>query len=226
MNKTESELFRQALTEAFVRKYERELAECPESAHCSEVHMQRVNEMINQSVESDRRKDRRKWIVALLVAAALLLSALTVGAYYKEIQAFVEQIYKDHIRLTFNGDSQVVENEELELRYTLGYVPEGYTLKRQELNKAMTYCEWRNAYGEYLIYKQNILNGVDFFLNSEIGESSILSLDKYEVYSRYSEATGYSYIWNDEAYAYKLDSSVALSEEILTLIIQNIREVT
>lgn len=226
MNKTESELFRQALTEAFVRKYERELAECPESAHCSEVHMQRVNEMINQSVESDRRKDRRKWIVALLVAAALLLSALTVGAYYKEIRAFVEQIYKDHIQLTFNEGDHVLENEGLDKRYTLGYVPEGYTLKRVDSERAANYSEWRNEDGDYVIFKQNILLNASYFLNGEVGERVVLSVEGYEVYCRDYGAAGCSYVWNDGAYAYKLDSSVVLSKETLTLIIQNIREVT
>ena len=37
MDKTERELFRRALTEAFVRKYERELADCQENARCSEA---------------------------------------------------------------------------------------------------------------------------------------------------------------------------------------------
>ena len=106
MNKTDKMLFRQALIEAFVRKYERELNECQETAVCSEAHTRRMNEIISQSAQRERRKDHRKWIVALLVAAALLLTACSVYAYQDEIRSFIEKVYEDYIKVTYDDESE------------------------------------------------------------------------------------------------------------------------
>ena len=223
MNKTESELFRQALIEAFERKYERELAECSESAQCSEEHTYHMNEIITQSIEAERRKSRREWMIALLVAAALLLSALTVGAYYKEIQAFIEQINQDHIRLTFNDDSQTAANEEMDLRYTLGYVPEGYTMWQVDSVGLANYSEWRNEEGDYVIFKQSILHNARYYMDDEAVASSLLSVEGYEVYCSDYGAVGCSYVWNDGVYTFILRTSMALTEESLTKMIQSVR---
>ena len=93
VSREERDLFRQAVTEAFIRKFDRELADCPFSADCSEEHLSKMEAIVENSARAEHRKKRRKWIVALLVAAALLLTACTVYAYRGEIREFVEKVY-------------------------------------------------------------------------------------------------------------------------------------
>ena len=62
---------------------------------------------------------------------------MVVDTYHNEIKAFFEKIYEDYIHLTFDDGEQVPTNEGLAIRYTLGYLPNGYTLRRQEFDKTM-----------------------------------------------------------------------------------------
>lgn len=229
MDQNDRMLLRKALTQAFAEKFEEELAVCGETAECSEQHVTAMKAILLQGIRDEQtaeRKSRKKWLVAFLVAAALLLAAITVGAHYKEIKAFFEKIYEDHIHLTFNQGDHVPENEGLAVRYTLGYLPDGYTLRRQESDKTMTYYEWENENGEYIIFTQSVLYGADVFLNGEVGESVVISVGIHEVYCREYGSTGRSYVWNDRDFAYVLRSSVPLSDEALICVIQNIREVS
>ena len=226
MEQNDRMLLRQALTQAFTEKFEEELAGCGMTAACSEEHTQRMEAMIRRQARSQRRKTVGKWVAAILVAAALLLTAITVGAHYKGIKAFFEKIYEDCIHLTFDDGEQAPEDEGLAVRYTLGYVPEGYALKREIQGFSSSHLEWGDEEGEYLVFEQQIISGSEFFVDGETGTSTILICGEYKIYCREHGANGCSYIWNDGVYAYVLDSSVVLSEENLTRMIQNIQEIS
>lgn len=221
MNKTDKMLFRQALTEAFVRKYERELNECQETAVCSEAHTRRMNEIINQSAQRERRKDRRKWIVALLVAAALLLTACSVYAYQNEIRSFIEKVYEDYIKVTYNSGEEIPNSIKVFEHYSLTYVPEDYILTVELYLPTLSRCEWKNAEGQSIKFEQSAVEKANFMLDVEIGETTIISCDKYDVYCRSSD--NYTYIWNDGAYSFKITSSVFLVEETLVHMIESIQ---
>ena len=68
VSREERDLFRQAVTEAFIRKFDRELADCPFSADCSEAHVSRMEAIMDAGIGAARRKKRKSWVVALLVA--------------------------------------------------------------------------------------------------------------------------------------------------------------
>ena len=221
MYKAERELFRRALTEAFVRKYERELAECQETAQCSDEHLRHMNEIISQSAKADRRKDRRKWIVALLVAAALLLTACTVYAYHAEIRDFIEKVYEKYILITFSDSSSAPEVKKIAEKYTLGYVPEGYELVKDDCFPNMHEMEWQDAEGNYLYVKQCNLYGSDFVLDSEFGESSVIPCDQFTVY--YTKSTVHTYVWNNGIYSFQMVSSLPLSIDTLSHIVTSMR---
>ena len=224
MEQNDRMLLSQALTQAFAEKFEEELAGCGMTAACSEEHTQRMEAMIRRQARSQRRRAVGKWVAAILVAAALLLTAITVGAHYKEIKAFFEKIYEDCIHLTFDDGEQAPEDEGLAVRYTLGYVPEGYTLERMEEDGAETYFKWLNEEGEYLIFKQCVLQGSDAFLDGESGETAIIQWGEYAIYCRAHETNVYSYIWNDGEYAYTLVASKTLTEETLALMLGSIQK--
>ena len=224
MDQNDRMLLRKALTQAFAEKFDEELAVCGMTAACSEEHTRRMEAMLRRQARSQRRKTVGKWVAAILVAAALLLTAITVGAHYKEIKAFFEKIYEDHIHLTFNEGEHVPENEELDKRYTLGYVPEGYTLKRTETYGQTNYYQWENADGEYIVFEQYGLLQYNGFLDSEAGESAIIRYSEYEVYCKIQGTGACTYIWNDGEYAYMLLTSNSLSEDTLERILSGILE--
>ena len=224
MEQNDRMLLRQALTQAFTEKFEEELAGCGMTAACSEEHTQRMEAMIRRQARSQRRRAVGKWVAAILVAAALLLTAITVGAHYKEIKALFEKIYEDYIHLAFNEGERVPENEGLRERYTLGYVPEGYTLKRVDSEGSANYSEWWNEAGEYLIFKQRVLQGGDVLLDGESGETTIIQWGEYEIYCRTHETNACTYIWNDGEYAYTLIASKTLTGETLALMLGSIQK--
>ena len=227
MDQNDRMLLRKALTQAFAEKFEEELAVCGETAECSEQHVTAMKAILLQGIRDEQtaeRKSRKKWLVAILVAAALLLTAITVGAHYKEIKAFFEKIYEDYIHLTFNEGEQVPENEELAVRYTLGYVPEGYTLKRQENTSRSAYYLWKNSEGESLIYKQRVIQNADIFMDNKSGETNIIKYDDFEVYCRSHDTGSYTYIWNDGEYVHTLVASKMLPEDTLGRVLNGIQE--
>ena len=213
-------LFRQALTEAFVRKYERELNECQETAVCSEAHTRRMNEIINQSAQRERRRDRRKWIVALLVAAALLLTACSVYAYQDEIRSFIEKVYEDYIKVTYDDESENQEMKIISEYYTLGYVPDGYTLTKEIRIPASMNLEWENAEGQYLAFEQRVLDGTNYGLDGEVGETNVIVCGEYSVYCRSGNV--HTYIWNDGNYSFMITTPYALSDDMLIRLVESI----
>ena len=226
MEQNDRMLLRQALTQAFTEKFEEELAGCGMTAACSEEHTRRMEALIRRQARSQRRKIVGKWVAAILVAAALLFTVITVGAHYKEIKAFFEKIYEDYIHLTFDDGEQAPEDEGLAVRYTLGYVPEGYTLQRTETEGLTNYYQWKNAEGDYLIFRQRVLQGSAAILDGESGGTTIIQCGEYAVYCRAHGTSACTYVWNDGEYAYTLDASKALPKETLALVIESIRQVS
>lgn len=220
MNKTDEGMLRQAFTEAFVRKYEGILSECGETAACSEAHTRRMQEILIQSEQRARRKDRRKWIAALLVAAALLLSACSVYAYHDEIRSFIEKVYEDHIKVTYDNGNEGDEAKKISEYYTLGYIPDGYALTMELRLPVSMKLEWENAEGRYLIFEQRVLDGTNYGLDGEVGETKVIVCGEYSVYCRSGNIC--TYIWNDGNYSLKITTPEALSEEDLTRIIESV----
>ena len=212
-------LMRRALTQAFAEKFDEELAACDVTAACSEVHTQRMAALIGRVSRSAHRKSFKKWLVAGLVAAILLIATITVGAYYKEIKAFCERIYAEYIHLTFVDEG---ENPDEFTTYTLGFVPEGYSLESQDSTSKSVYYRWKNEDGEYLVFEQFALSVFDANIDNEEGASVIRQYGKYEVYYRSHETGICTYIWNDGEYVCILDSSRELPEEHLENIMNGI----
>lgn len=217
VSREERDLFRQAVTEAFIRKFDRELADCPFSADCSEAHVSRMEAIMDAGIGAARRKKRKSWVVALLVAAALLLTACTVYAYRGEIRDFIEKVYEERIRVTFYDPDKEIEYIIITEYYTLGYVPEGYVLESEQKFPRVNRSKWVNEIGDYIIFEQHILDGSNYSMDSEYGQASVIVCGEFEVYCSMAEV--FNYMWNDGMYAYKIRSSEKISDDCLTQII-------
>ena len=221
VNQADRDLFQQALKEAFIRKFDRELENCPFSADCSEEHLSKMEAIVENSARAEDRKKRRKWIVALLVAAALLLTACAVYAYRGEIREFVEKVYEERIRVSYYDAEQEPEASTITQFYTLGYVPEGYVLESEQYWANMSSAIWINEQGQYIILEQHILDGSNFSMDSEYGQTTVIICGKVEVYCLITNISCYT--WNDGTYVYQINSSENLSDNELARIVSELK---
>ena len=217
VSREERDLFRQAVTEAFIRKFDRELADCPFSANCSEAHVSRMEAIMDAGIGAARRKKRKSWVVALLVAAALLLTACTVYAYRGEIRDFIEKVYEERIRVSFYDADQQLKIGNITEYYTLGYVPEGYVLESEQHWASMSKAKWKNEQGNYIVFEQHILDGANFSMDSENGQTNVIICGEFEVYCLTTNKSCYT--WNNGTYAYRIYSSEIFSDDELAQII-------
>lgn len=220
VSRADRELFRKALIEVFAEKYDNALAESDDDVVCSEEHMRAMDEIVAQVVKSGKKKNRRKWLITWLVAAALLLSACTVYAYRGEIRGFIEKVYDEYIHVTYRDVDKAGGEGEIEEFYTLGYVPDGYTLVFQERTIFANQYRWEFASGDYIVFEQHNVSGVDFSIDSEDGEKSTIICGEYEVYC-WARNTAV-YVWNDGQYAYKIKSSCPLSDDLLIKMVDSL----
>ena len=217
VNQADRDLFRLALTEAFVRKFDRELENCPFSAECSEEHVSKMETIIAGAVRVEQKKKRRKWIMALLVAAALLLTACTVYAYRGEIREFIEKVYEERIRVSYYDVDNEPEGGIITEFYTLGYVPEGYVLESEQRFASTASSMWVKENNEYLVFEQHVLDRFNSSMDSEYGQTSVIICGEVEVYCLISDI--FYYMWNDGKYAYKICSSEQLPDNELARMI-------
>ena len=221
VSREERDLFRQAVTEAFIRKFDRELADCPFSADCSEAHVSRMEAIMDAGIGAARRKKRKSWVVALLVAAALLLTACTVYAYRGEIREFIEKVYEERIRVSFYDPDEEIEYSIITEYYTLGYVPEGYVLESEHRLPRVNRSKWVNDENDYIDFEQHVLDGYNFSLDSEDSKVTIKTCGEFEVYCLLSDIPCYT--WNDGIYAYQIRCSEKISDDKLSQIISGLK---
>lgn len=217
VSREERDLFRQAVTEAFIRKFDRELEDCPFSADCSEAHVSRMEAIMDAGIEAARRKKRKSWVVALLVAAALLLTACTVYAYRGEIREFIEKAYEERVRVTYYDAEQEPVGDVITEYYTLGYVPEGYVLESEQRYPAVNRSKWINQQGDYLTFEQHVLDGSNYSMDSEYGQTNVIICGEITVYCLITNNSCYT--WNDGTYAYRIYSSEIFSDDELAQIV-------
>ena len=213
MSKSNLELFKQVLDDAVISQFDELAAACDEEIVTSEKHKLAMRTLIYGKSESTRlRRLTMNRIIAILVAAALLLTGCGFVFRHK-----IREVFKDlYVKVFY--DSTEDTDKTIEVVYTLGYVPEGYVLKKERVEKAFAQYEYVNESGETLYFEQHTLSFSSQYFDSEGGYSQIKEIEKHEVYYRYTGAS-HIYIWNTENYYMQIKSSTQLSNEVLVLMI-------
>ena len=219
----ERALFRRALCEGLARKYEEALAAYPEPIPCSEEHLRKMTAIIESHAKSVKQAKYKRRLTALLLAAALLLlTACAAYAYRGEIKEILVKMREKYICLIYD-EEEAMPNKSIAQYYTLEYVPEGYELA-EKLRLASVYgVTWRNADGDYLIYEQTVWDGTSYFIDNEIGNTSIITCETTEVYYRNTQL--HTYIWNDGTYSFVLSTSQPLVNDELKMILNGMKDI-
>lgn len=213
MDKSNLELFKQALNEAVSNKFDKMAEECTEEIAYSEKHKLAMRTIIYGKADTKRvLSPKMRRIIAILIAAALLLTSCGI-IFRNEIR----EIFKDlFVSLTYEGD----EESPLIIKevYTLRYVPEGYILEKEEIAPLRITYIFSNEIGQILFFEQRALTHSEYYIDSESGYSKITEIEKYEIYQRFTNGF-YHYAWSDEKHSLKLRSTRQLSnEEIISML--------
>ncbi len=213
---TNQELFKQALVEGVNRRLDREIAAYDEDITYSRRHIKNMVRIVNGKTP---RKPLSTKMIAILVAAAILLLAGCAIIYRDQIRDFITNIKEFFVEIKFDeGENHSQTIDEI---YELTYVPEGYSLEKQVINRMKIEYLFTTVDDDYIKFIQRPIDAVGFSVDIENGDYNLINIDQYEIYYRQIN-TGYYYVWNDGKYALKINSTELLSEQLLKLIIEGI----
>ena len=216
MDKSNLELFKQAINEAVSNKFDKMAAECNEEIVYSEKHKLAMRTIVYGKTDTKRvLSPKMKRIIAILIAVALLLTSCGI-IFRNEIR----EIFKDlFVSLTYETDD--MSEDMIEEVYTLSYVPEGYALEKEKLTSIYVRYEFENANEDTLCFEQRTKVGSDYYIDSESGYSKIEEIEEFDVYYRFTD-TLINYVWNNENYSMTIKSSIQLSNAEIILILNGI----
>ena len=125
------------------------------------------------------------------------------------------------VKLTFDK-KQNDQNEIIEEVYFPSYMLDGFELSNEVSTPIMVLYEFVNDSDELISFEQLVVEGSNFLLDNEKGDTTIIEVDDYKVYHRYTDKQ-HHYIWNDGKYAMTLNSSFSISNEELKNIIYGMK---
>lgn len=217
MDKSNLELFKQAISEGLSEKIDSVANSCNDEIVYSEKHKLAMRTIVYGEVKHKRSlSPKMKWFIAILVAATLLLASCGI-IFHNEIREAFENLF---VKVTL-GDDESFGNT-VEDIYELTYLPEGYRLKNKETRLLRIEYEYVNENNDVIKFEQRILDGSDYTIDSESGYSKILEIEEYDVYYRYTERY-HTYIWNDGKYSFTILSNQKITQEEIVLIINGIK---
>ena len=217
------ELLKKAFIDAMCEKYEKELSVCSETADCSAAHKKRIKQIIcGSTAVVPRKRLSKRTVIALLIAAALLLAGCTVYAYRDTIGNFFVEIFGEYMVGQFDNGKE--ENlSEIKDIYTVGYIPEGYTLQKGMIRGSVVTYTWQNDSGDLISFEQKIYDKTKHYIDGETIQFSELLIEDYIVYFANVDSS-YLLLWDNGKYIFTLRTTHRFSEEVITKLIKSITE--
>ena len=219
MDKNNFELFKQALNEGLSNKIDKELDACTTEAIPSLRHKLAMRAILRGKTNNiEPISPRARKVVAILVAAALLLTSCAI-VYRDEIRGFIEEVTEHFTKLSHSDEA--TDGGAIEEIYEFTYVPEGYVLEESSTNPLLNKNVFRNSTGDVISTNQCTLDNTLFFTDTEDYEV-ILVVKTYDVFYKTFDGRHY-YLWNDGKYAIKITSDTVLPDEELISIINGVK---
>ena len=216
MDKSNLELFKQALNEAVSNKFDKMADECTEEIVYSEKHKLAMRTIIYGKADTKRVwSPKMRRIIAILIAVALILTSCGI-IFRNEIREIFKEFF---VSLTYETDD--LSEDMIEEVYTLSYVPEGYALEKEKLTSIYVRYEFENANKDTLCFEQRSITSAEFVVDSESGYSQIKDIEEYEVYYRFT-GKNHHYALSDGKYSMKIKSSTKLSNEDIILMLDGL----
>jgi len=217
-------LLRDALIDAMLREFDRDMEKCEESPICSPEHYKKMSEIVGFDVTKPRRNPRmsvRKKVIIFIIAAALALTGCA-AVFYRQIGNFMEEVYEKYIKVHFVEETPAAPTE-IEDVYTLSYVPEGYELINSEINYTWTKFEYKNSLNETIKFEQFLITDTCNIFDSNQGYSEAMQIESTTVYHKNTDNVNI-YKWNNGVYAFSIRDRQSLSKFEIIRIISSLKK--
>ena len=215
MDKSNLELFKQALSEGVSKKFDSVVNSFPDEIVYSEKHKIAMRTIVYGKTDIKRTlSPKMKRIIAILVAAALLLTSCGI-IFRNEIREIFDEFF---VKLSYDGDDE--SNNLIEEVYYLNYVPEGYILEKEHISA--TYIQYKFSNQENFFYfEQRVIAGSNYYIDIKHGYSQINEIKNYDIYYRLAEDCHW-FVFYNEKYSMLLRSNTKLSDDDIVKIIEGI----
>ena len=217
MEKSNLELFKQAISEGLSNRFDSVVNSYTDEIECSENHKLAMHTIIYGKIEKKRFwTPKTKRIIAILVAIALLLPSCGI-IFRNQIREILKEYF---VSLSYESNDET--HDMIKEVYTLGYLPEGYTLEKEKIEPLRITYKFTDELGNILYFEQRSITSTDFTVDSESGYSHIEDIAEYEVYYRFT-GENHIYVFSNEKYSINIKSSTKLSNEDIILMLNGLR---
>ena len=195
---------------ALVDEYLRQVKELDGSPEMTEAELEEGLQEIYRKAATRKKKNflRRfhtAWGRAACVAAAVLIAftcSMTVSAVRTPVVNFLTNAYDQFTEIFFDDADIEKAPSTIETVYTLGYVPEGYVLNSESIEKEKVFFVWQNKNDCSIELRQNIL---DAKLTMDTEETELVSFNTGDLQILFKEKHGKkTYFWNTNEYQFCL----------------------
>jgi hypothetical protein len=195
---------------ALVDEYFRQIRELDGMPETSEAELKSELQLLYKKAGLQQKR-KSPWMfrtvgrrVASVLIAIGLLSVLSVSVYAARapISQFISKTYDKYIELFFDQSDVEKAPQTIETVYTLGFVPEGYELDSQSIEREATVSIWQKKDGNSIKLNQDILTAVST-LDKE--DRDIVSYNIEDIQILFKEKYGKKiYFWNTNEYQFQL----------------------
>lgn len=216
MDKNNSELFSQAISEGLSKRFDNVANGYTEEIICSDKHILAIRTIVYGKSDARRGwspKTRR--IIAILVAVALLLTSCGI-IFRNEIREIYKEVF---LLLTF---SDQVNNKAIENIYQVSYIPEGYYFDEEIISPTHIEYKFKNQSNNHIWFVQKPKNGTYYAVDSENGYYLKYEISNHQIYHKHTKEQDL-YVWTDGDYSMLVGSDTELSMTEITSIIEGIK---
>lgn len=216
MQNNNFELFKMAITEGLSNRIDKTVEDFSGEITVSRKHALAMRTIVYGKAEGGKGlSTRAKILIAILVAAALLLTSCGI-IFHNELEMFFKELYVAVMPSSNDANDQVIEEV-----YSLSYVPEGYTLEETNVSRINVEYTYYNSDGEILTFYQNPYYGTIYTYDTENSETEIVYINSIKVYHTRTSIRQF-YLWDDGKYVYEIGTSEIFSIQEIENIIKGL----
>ena len=204
------------LTNALSSVYEKELAKNNESDIGSRKHYRKMSRILALSLTASGAlvNVRRRALIAILVAAALLLVGGTGIVFADEISKIMREIYEDRMVIVMDD---INHKSKIEERYVSAYLEENYHLRWSHIYQQACTYQWENEKGYSIRFTQYASVTPEYSATVDKGASKDIKRNN-NTYCFQKGPSLDSIFWNYDGYHFSMSFTPIPEEELFRII--------
>lgn len=220
MTDTNLNLFKKALTEGLSNKIDLVTDGYTAEVKCTKKHTIAMRTILRGKMPGEHiHTPRLKWVIAIVLSAALILTGCAIK-FREKIAGFFTEIFGSTIEMTYADQEKAKVH--IDEPYEFTYVPDGYVLESSQ-TEALTLHRYIfvNSDMMYLICDQIAPGNSAMGVYNDNKTPEIYKIGEYEIYCKSYTRTSL-YIWNKDGYTFMVTSDKELTIEDITYIVNGV----